>query len=193
MFPNFFLIIKTTKRSTLKHWNQFCGKRHHLYEIRCTPSQLSIAGVITGHVLFLPWLFLGQWGKIGTLIFTNCAYPWYLLKWAITWNNLKWPTTSKKQPKTTYNEQEMTWNGLQRPTTSKKRPETTWNDLETAYNEQEMTWNNPQWVRQNLQWPDHTYNEQRKDMKQSTTSRFLDYFTIWGNWFSSLTHFQLKT
>ena len=76
IFADFFFIIKTSKYSTLKHWNQFCGKRHHSYGIRCpvfTPSQLSIAGLITGHVLFLPWLFLDQWGKSETLIFNKCA------------------------------------------------------------------------------------------------------------------------
>ena len=46
-FPDFFLIIETQ------------------YVSRClvfTFSQLSIAEVIWGHVLFLPWLFLGWWG-----------------------------------------------------------------------------------------------------------------------------------
>ena len=38
------------------------------------PSQLSVAGVIMGHVLFLPWLFLGQWGKSESLIFNKCAW-----------------------------------------------------------------------------------------------------------------------
>ena len=52
-----------------------------------------------------------------------------------------------------------------------------------------MTWNEPQWVRHNLQWPECTYNEQRKDAKQPTASSFADYFTIWGQWFSSLTRF----
>ena len=78
-----------------------------------------------------------------------------------------------------------TRNDLKRPerlTTSKKRPKTT-------YNEQETTWNDPQRVRHNLQWPEHTYNEQRKDAKRPTTSRFSDYFTIWGKRFSSLTRF----
>ena len=28
IFSKFFLIIKTAKHSTLKHWNQFYGKRH---------------------------------------------------------------------------------------------------------------------------------------------------------------------
>ena len=76
----------------------------------------------------------------------------------------------------------MTWNDLQRPTTRKKRPTTT-------YNEQETTWNDSQQVRHNLQWPEHTHNEHRKDAKQPTTSRFSDYFTIWGKRFSSLTRF----
>ena len=35
------------------------------------PSQLSVAGVIMGHVLFLPTI-LGQWGKSETLIFNKC-------------------------------------------------------------------------------------------------------------------------
>ena len=49
-------------------------------------------------------------------------------------------------------------------------------------------WNNPQWVRHNLQWPEHNHNKQRKEAKQPT-SRFWDYFTIWGKQFSSLTCF----
>ena len=57
-------------------------------------------------------------------------------------NNLKRPTTGKKQPETT-------WNNLQ-------RPEKTYSDLETAYNEQETTWNDPQGVRHNLQRPEPT-------------------------------------
>ena len=71
---------------------------------------------------------------------------------------------------------------MKRPTTSKKRPTTT-------YNEQETTWNDPKRVRHNLQWPEHTYNEPRKDAKWPTTSRFSDYFTIWGKRFFSLTRF----
>ena len=31
----------------------------------------------------------------------------------------------------------------------------------------------------------------KKDAKQSTTNRFWDYFTIWGNRFSYLTHFRV--
>ena len=60
---------------------------------------------------------------------------------------------------------------------------------ETTYYEQETTWNNPKQLRHNLQWPEHTYNEQRKDVKQPTTRKISDYFTIWGKRFSSLTRF----
>ena len=60
---------------------------------------------------------------------------------------------------------------------------------ETTYDEQETTWNNPKQLRHNLQWPEHTYNEQRKDVKQPTTRKISDYFTIWGKRFSSLTRF----
>ena len=72
--PDFFLIIKATKQATLKCWNWFCGKKHHSCEVRClifTTSQLSIAGVIMGHVPFLAWTFLGQWGKSKAFIFKN--------------------------------------------------------------------------------------------------------------------------
>ena len=100
---------------------------------------------------------------------------WYLLKRGTTWNDFK-------QPITTYNEQETTWNNLQRAKNDLKRPTTT-------YNKQETAWNDPQRVRHNLQWPEPTYHEQRKDAKWPTTSRFSDYFTIWGKRFSSLTRF----
>ena len=62
----------------------------------------------------------------------------------------------------------------------------------TTYNKQETAWNDPQRVRHNLQWPEKTYNEQRKYAKRPTTSIFPDYFTIWGNRFSSLTRFLLN-
>ena len=78
----FFLIIKTIKYSSLKHWNWFCRKRHHFCEIICpvfTPSQLSINGVIMGHVLFLPWLFLGQWGGSETLFLLSVHVFSFLL------------------------------------------------------------------------------------------------------------------
>ena len=77
---------------------------------------------------------------------------------------------------------ETTWNDLQQARNDLKRPTTT-------YNYQETTWNNPKRVRHNLQWPEHAYNKQRKDAKRPTTSRFSDYFTIWGKRFSSLAHF----
>ena len=92
----------------------------------------------------------------------------YLLKRGMTWNNLKRPTTSKKRPEMTYNEQETTWSNLKQavnelkwPMTSKAQPTTTW-----IYQ---------QWIKEDPKWP--------------TTSRFWDYFTIRCNWFSSLTHF----
>ena len=124
---------------------------------------------------------------------------WYLLKWGTTWNNLQWPATSKKQPETTYNGQETTWNDLQQPITGKK-----W--LEMTYNEQETTWNDLQWARNNMEWPtrtwkdfqwtrndlETTYNGQemkKKDAKWQATSRFSDYFTIWGKQFSPVIHF----
>ena len=75
-FQIFFLIIKTIKYSSLKHWNWFWRKRHHSCEIICpvfTPLQLSINGVVMGHILFLPWLFLGQWGGSETLFFIKHA------------------------------------------------------------------------------------------------------------------------
>ena len=54
-----------------------------------------------------------------------------------------------------------TWNDLKRPTTRKKQPTTIW-----------------------------TYQQQgKKDAKPPTTTRFWDYFTVWGNRFSSLARF----
>ena len=101
----------------------------------------------------------------------------------------------KKQPETTYNEQEMTWNDLQRARNNMKRATRSWkdlqrskNDLETTYNEQEATWNNPQQERQPIMTL--TYLQRaKKDAKWKATSRFSDYFTIWGKRFSSLTRF----
>ena len=52
-----------------------------------------------------------------------------------------------------------------------------------------MTWNNLQWVRHNLQRSELTNNKQKKDTKSPTTSRFWDFFTVWGNRFSSLKRF----
>ena len=92
-----------------------------------------------------------------------------------TRNNLKRPTT-------TYKEQKTTWNDLQRTRNDLKRPTTT-------YNEQETTWNDPQQVRHNLQRPEPTFNKKKQDAKRPTTSRFRYYFEIWGKRFSFLTRF----
>ena len=51
LFPDFSLIIDTTKHSTLKHQNLFCGKRHHSYEMLC----------------FYLVLFINCWGDYETL------------------------------------------------------------------------------------------------------------------------------
>ena len=142
---------------------------------------------------------------------TNVTIQRYLLKRRTTsndlkppettWNDLQQPTTSKKRPETTYNEQETTWSDLKRPTTS--RAITTWNDLqrhEKTYSEQEIPGNDLQWARNDLKRPTTSKAQPRttltylqrakKDSKQPTTTRFWDYFTIWGNRFSSLTCFQ---
>ena len=111
----------------------------------------------------------------------------YLLKRGTTWNDLKrarndlkGPTTSKKWPEATYNEQETTWNDLQRarkdlkwPAASKKRPETT-------YNEQETTWNDPQRVIYNLKRPKRTYNEQKKRSETTNNKQILRLFYNMG-------------
>ena len=60
-FQIFFLIIDTSKHSTLTHQSQFCEKRCYSCEIRCpvfTSSHLSIAGVIMGHIHFLTRLLV---------------------------------------------------------------------------------------------------------------------------------------
>ena len=64
------------------------------------------------------------------------------LKWPETTYDLKRPTTNKKQPEMTYNEQETTWkdlqwtrNNLKWPTMSQKQPETTFNKEDTTYND----------------------------------------------------------
>ena len=111
----------------------------------------------------------------------------------MTWNDLQ-PTTSKKQPETT-------WNNLQQPTTSKKQPETTWNNLQQARNDlQRWPGSNLQQATNDLKQPTTSKTQpimtwtylqwaKKKDTKQQTTSRVSDYFTIWGKWFSSLIHF----
>ena len=100
----------------------------------------------------------------------------YLLKRATTWNDLKRPTTSKKQPETT-------WNDLQRVRNNLKRPETT-------YNEQETTWNDLQWARNNLKRPEvnkkrpeTTYNKQETTWKdlQRTIYNFIEPLYLKNN------------
>ena len=108
---------------------------------------------------------------------------WYLLKWGAIWNDLKQPATNKK-----------------RPTTSKKRPEMTYNDLKRLITNKKWPGNNLQQARNDLNRPTMSKTQPtktwtdlqraKKDAKQPTRSRFWDYFTIWGNWFSSLTRFQ---
>ena len=81
--------------------------------------------------------------KAGTRKFCILTKTQNEVKWLkTTWNNLKWPTTSKKPHtmrknllETTYNEQETKWNNLEQPrvrknnmkwpTTSKEQPEMT--------------------------------------------------------------------
>ena len=77
-------------------------------------------------------------------------------------NDLKRPTTSKKQPETTYNKQETIWNDLQQARNDLKRSTTS------------------------------KTKKKKKDAKRPTKSRFSDYFTIWAKWFSSLTRFPLN-
>ena len=64
----------------------------------------------------------------------------------MTWNDLQWPTTSKKQPETIHNEQEKTWNNLQWarndlkwPTMSKTQPTITWTYLQQAKKRRKKT------------------------------------------------------
>ena len=84
----------------------------------------------------------------------------------------------------------MTWKDLQQPTTSKKQPETTYHNLKRPIMNKKQPGNNPQWVRHNLKWLEPTCNKQKKDVKRPIISTFWDYFTIWSNQFSSLTYFQ---
>ena len=112
---------------------------------------------------------------------------WYLLKWGTTWNKPKWPTMNKnnlKWPTTTYNKKqpETMYNNLKRPVTNKKQPgnniKQAWNDLKRPT------------VSKTRPTTTQTYLQQQKKGAKWPTSRFWDYFTLWGNWFSSLTHFQ---
>ena len=97
------------------------------------------------------------------LAFMLGSSPWYLLKQGTTWNNLQQtrndlqqPTTSKKWPETTYNNQK-------RPIMNKKRPG---NDLQRAKN--------------NLKWPTmskiqpamtRTYLQQAKIRCETTSNK----------------------
>ena len=78
-----------------------------------------------------------------------------------TRNDLKRPITNKKQPGNGLQQQQAR-NNQKRPTTSKTLPTTSRIYLQRA----------------------------KKDAKWPATSRFRDYFTIWGNRFSSLILFQ---
>ena len=120
-------------------------------------------------------------GKTDKYIFGFFAtrHSWLIL--TKTRNDLKRHKTTYKRARNNLKRLETTWNDLQH-----------WNDLqrpEKTYNKQETTWNDLQQLRNNQQRPENTCNEQKKDAKRPTTSRFPDYFTIWGNRFSSLTCF----
>ena len=108
---------------------------------------------------------------------------------------------NKKWPETTYSEQETTWNNLQQPTMSKKRPETTYNNLKRPIMNKKRPGNDLQQARKDLKQPTTSktqptvtcvYLQQAKKDAKQPTSRFWDDFTIWDNWFSSLTRFQLS-
>ena len=90
----------------------------------------------------------------------------YLLKRGTIWNDLKQPTR-------TYNEQKTTWNDLQRTRNDLKKPTTT-------YNEQETTWNDPQQVRDNLQWPEPTYNKKKRRRETTNNKQILRLFYDMG-------------
>ena len=128
------------------------------------------------------------------------VFNWYVLtkmrkdlkRPKTTWNYLKRPTT-------TYNEQETTWNNLQRPTTSKKWPETTYKNLKRPATNRKHSGNDLQRARNDLKQPTTSKKQPimtwtylqwaKKDAKRQATSRFSDYLTIWGDWFSSLIRF----
>ena len=84
---------------------------------------------------------------------------------------------------TTWNDLQRTRNDMKRPTTSKKRPG---NNLQLARNDLKrlaISKTQPKTTRTYLQ-------QAKKGPKRPATSRYWDYFTIWGNRFSSLTRFQ---
>ena len=87
----------------------------------------------------------------------------YLLKHETTWSDLQ-------RPEKTWSNLKRTRNYLKRPTANKKQPKTTYSNLKqlTAIEKRPTsTWNYLQ--------------RAKRDLKRSATSRFWDYFTIWGN------------
>ena len=90
-----------------------------------------------------------------------------------------------KLSEATYSKEETNWNNLQGPETTYIKQETTWSNLYQARNDLKQSTTSKK--QPTMSW---TYQQRAKqDAKQPTTSRFWDYFTIWGNWFSSLTRF----
>ena len=67
----------------------------------------------------------------------------YLLNQGTTWNDLKQPTTRKKQPETTYNDLQQARNDLKRLTTNKAQTTMTWIYVKQAKKRRETT-NNKQ-------------------------------------------------
>ena len=91
----------------------------------------------------------------------------YLLKPGTTWNDLK-------RARNDLTDLQRARNDLKWPTTSKKRPEMTYNEQETIYNEQETTWNDLQRARNDMKRPTRTLKDlqrTRNDLKQPTTSK----------------------
>ena len=62
----------------------------------------------------------------------------YLLKQGITWNDLKQPTTSKKQSERTYNNRKRPTTNKKQPTESNKRPEMIHNEQDTISNDMNL-------------------------------------------------------
>ena len=105
------------------------------------------------------------------IIRTRMLFWRYLLKRGTTWNDLKRPTSSKKRPETTYNEQETAWNDLQRARNNLKRPITSKTQPTTT----------------------RTYLQRAKKIRKTTNNKqILRLFYTRGNRFSSLTRFQPK-
>ena len=169
------VVIPTAQFHSTKRELRFCAGSNH------APG---VSEICDGEDLW-------QWSQLELNAFCRSVIPQkqfilrYLLKRGMTWNNLKRPTTNKKQPETTCNKQEMTWNNLQwpRPITNTKRP---WSDPQRARNDLRRSTTS-----KTQPTTTQTYLQQaKKDAQRPTTSRFWDYFTIWGNWFSFLTRFQ---